>query len=82
MFEMTEEEYEECERAEALKHDEKVRELELEEAKELLKIGMEGIKREFLFDGNGNHPFAQEAKKLCNQFYEQAEQFLKECEKC
>ncbi len=47
-------------------------------AKELLKIGLEGIKREFLFDGNGNRPFAQEAINLCNLFCEKVEQFLKE----
>ena len=50
---------------------------QLTEAKEIIKIGLEGIKREFIVAGN-TRPFAKEALELCNEYCEKAEAFLKE----
>lgn len=47
------------------------------QAKEIIKIGLEGIKREFIVAGN-TRPFAKEALMLCNEYCEKAEAFLKE----
>lgn len=58
----------------------KFTEVQLTKAKEILKLGLEGIKREFIIDSGGNKPFAKEALKMCNDYCEQAEQFLKDSE--
>ena len=49
----------------------------LTEAKEIMRIGIEGTKREFIFEGQVR-PFVKEAKEMLNDFVEKAEQFLKE----
>lgn len=59
------------------KHFTKELQEELIEAKKILKIGLEGIKREFIVAGN-TRPYAKEAIKLCNEYCIKAEAFLKE----
>ncbi len=49
----------------------------LTKAKEILELGLEGIKREFIVAGN-KQPFREEAIKLCNEYCERAEAFIKE----
>lgn len=47
----------------------------LAKAKEIMRIGIEGTKREFIFEGR-DRPFAREAKEMLNDFVVKAEQFL------
>lgn len=49
----------------------------LTEAKGIIKTGLEGIKREFVVAGNKN-PYKEEVIRLCNEYCEKAEAFLKE----
>lgn len=49
---------------------------QLAKAKEIMKIGIEGTKLEFLFAGR-ERPFAEKAKEMLNSFVEEASQFLK-----
>ena len=44
----------------------------IDKAKEIIKIGLEGIKREFVVAGN-TRPYAEEALKLCNEYCDKAE---------
>lgn len=50
---------------------------QLDEAKVIIKIGLEGIKREFIVADN-TRSYAKEAIKLCNEYCDKAEAFLKE----
>lgn len=53
---------------------------QLEQAKVIIKNGLEGIKRYFIVAGK-ERPFEKEALLLINLFCDKAEQFLKEIEK-
>lgn len=65
------------EQVERLKEENERLNAKLDEVKGIIKTGLEGIKREFVVAGNVQ-PYREEAIKLCNEYCERAEAFLKE----
>lgn len=66
-----------CKNIAELEKENKQLNVKLDEAKEIIKTGLEGIKREFIVAGN-ERPYREEAIRLCNEYCEKAEVFLKE----